>query len=547
MWSPPEAGRVCFKNAGISGYKEMKMECSCLNDNMKCTLIDKTISMTRYLRSVAIIALSAYFFLIPSIRTMSYLRDPGLADGSMCSFLYDWHQSLSKKYEVWAQQRLASNKAAKLSTEDISGTEWPLFGSVFYLWATESLQVAWEEDSSLFTTAPTDYAKEAIEAATALVVDPAHASWVKEHWGESYLEKENLFYRMLLIHSMLSYQTLLHDRRYESLLVQQVDSLAQELDRSPYGLLDDYPGQCYPVDIMPAYAAIRRADILLGSDHSEVLERGIRAFQDNRLDSSTGLPAYNVDSETGYCLGPARGVGMSFMLIWAPELWPDTAGEWYGKYGEHFWLSNCLVSGFREFKKSNNTSKDWIIEVDAGPVLAGYGMGASAFGIGAARANGRMNHAYPLTALALAGAWRLPDGTLPVPRLLSNAIDAPYLGEAAVLFCLTRRPVLPIVQEAQGHIPLLVWLIFGGALIVALLLILSSVIEIKRVWTGVDPYVIPLRGSQLIFRVLLFILTIFVFIKLGSLIGQLTLIVAVVFPYIQKKRRIHKEPIQEGA
>ena len=520
------------------------MECSCLNDNMKCTLIDKTISMTRCLRSVAIIVLSAYFFLIPSIRIMSYLRDPGLVDGSMCSFLYDWHQNLSKKYEVWAKERLASEKASQLGIDNISGTEWPLFGSVFYLWATESLQAAWEEDSSLFTTAPADYAKEAVEAATALVVDPAHASWVKEHWGESYLEKENLFYRMLLIHSMLSYQTLLHDSRYESLLVQQVDSLAHELDRSPYGLLDDYPGQCYPVDIMPAYAAIRRADILLGSDHSEVLERGIRAFQDNRLDSSTGLPAYNVDSETGYCLGPARGVGMSFMLIWAPELWPDTAGEWYGKYGEHFWLSNCLVSGFREFKKSNNTSKDWIIEVDAGPVLAGYGMGASAFGIGAARANGRMNHAYPLTALALAGAWRLPDGTLPLPRLLSNAIDAPYLGEAAVLFCLTRRPVLPIVQEAQGRIPLLVWLILGSTLIVALFLILSSVIEIKRVWTGVDPYVIPLRGGQLIFRVFLLALSVYMFVKYGNLFGQLALVVAVVFPYIQKKKAKEKA-IQE--
>jgi len=385
------------------------------NEDMGYGIVGKSISVTRYLRAFAIIVLSIYFFLIPSAQIIWYLCDPGLTDGSMCSFLYDWHWGLSPKYEIWAKERLASGKASQLGVDNISGTEWPLFGSVFYLWATEALQAAWEDNPVVFGTAPADYAKGAIEAATALVVDPAHATWVKEHWGEDYLEQENLFYRMLLIHSMISYQTLLHDSRYELLLVQQVNSLAQELDNSPYGLLDDYPGQCYPVDIMPAYAAIQRADVLLGLDHSAVSERGIRAFQDNRLDSSTGLPAYNVDSETGYCLGPARGVGMSFMLIWVPELWPDTACQWYSKYEENFWLNSRFLSGFREYKKTTTASKDWIIEVDAGPVLGGYGMGASAFGIGAARANGRMDHAFPLTALALAGAWRLPDGMLPVP------------------------------------------------------------------------------------------------------------------------------------
>ncbi len=79
---------------------------------------------------------------------------------------------------------------------DISGTEWPVFGSVFYLWATESLQEAFDEDLSSASSAPRDYARGAIEAAAALVADPNHASWVRDHWGETYLEKENLFARM---------------------------------------------------------------------------------------------------------------------------------------------------------------------------------------------------------------------------------------------------------------------------------------------------------------------------------------------------------------
>ncbi len=94
---------------------------------------------------------------------------------------------------------------------DISGTEWPLFGSVFYLWATESLEQAAREDPSLCPVPPSQYARGAIEAAAALVADPNHAGWVRQHWGDEYLQKENLFYRMLLISALTSYQKLLGD------------------------------------------------------------------------------------------------------------------------------------------------------------------------------------------------------------------------------------------------------------------------------------------------------------------------------------------------
>ena len=52
-----------------------------------------------------------------------------------------------------------------MSIYDISGTEWPIFGTVFYLWATESLQEAWEKDPALARVAPKEYARGAIEAA----------------------------------------------------------------------------------------------------------------------------------------------------------------------------------------------------------------------------------------------------------------------------------------------------------------------------------------------------------------------------------------------
>jgi hypothetical protein len=402
--------------------------------------------------------LAAYLFLIPAGIVIHDLGDPGLRDGQAPRFAFRWHRALSPKYERWARQRVASGSAKALSTHDISGTEWPMFGSVFYLWATEALQEAWEEDPSLACVMPKESAQGAIQAAGALVADPNHATWVRRHWGDDYLDRENLFYRMLLISGLTSYQKLLGDDEYEPLLRDQAESLAREIDASPYGLLDDYPGQCYPPDVLPAIAAIRRADGVLGTDHSEFAARAIRAFKDTRLDERTGLPDWRADPRTGQGIGGARGVGVSFMLTWTPELWPETAREWYARYETHFWQREGGLAGFREFPEG--VRPEWFtIDVDAGPVIAGYGTTASAFGIGAARANGRFDHAYPLSAEAIAVSWPLPGGTLLGPRLLSDLSDAPYVGESVLLFNLTRRPVVESGIRERGRIPAIVYLV----------------------------------------------------------------------------------------
>jgi len=54
-----------------------------------------------------------------------------------------------------------------------------------------------------------------------------------------------------------------------------------------------------------------------------------------------------------------------------------------------------------------------------------HGVAASAFGVGAARKNGRFDRAFPLAAEMLATVGELPNGVLAIPRLLSNLSDAP--------------------------------------------------------------------------------------------------------------------------
>jgi hypothetical protein len=492
---------------------------------------NKWLTICVYGNAIVVAIVALYFFLIPFGVLVLDIRDPALHTGEMPHFVYRWHQELSGRYETWARDRVASGEAAEVSVQDISGTEWPVFSSVYYLWATEALQDAWEEDPTLAKTRPSEYAQGAIEAAAALIVDPNHATWVKKHWGDNYLYRENIFYRMLYISGLTSYQKLLGDDRYQELLLSQIDTLSKELDASPYGLLDDYPGQTYPIDILPAIAAIQRADKVLGTDHSVSIARASRAFEDTRLDPQTGLPAYIANSRTGVGIGPSRGVGISYMLIWAPELWPNIAQEWYARYDEQYWQDEWFGAGFREFSDESLFPEWYFADVDAGPVIGGFGTAASAFGIGAARTNGRFDQAYPLSVEALVASWPLADGTLLGPRLLSNLSDAPYLGESALLFNLTRTPVAKIIDSSKGTLPFVVYIGISVYAVFGLALLGFAIASIKNWHTKrLARYYFPKSRLQLIGWFILIIAGLIVFSYLNSVVGVILVFLAQFLP-----------------
>ena len=185
-------------------------------------------------------------FLWPAFELIRSFFDPALNGQGVPRLARQLHYSLTPRYARWATERTGSQRAAKLSISNVSGTEWPLYGSVFYLWAEEALQAEWERDHSLFPEEPRVFARSAIEAAARLVADPSHAGWVKKYWGDRYLERENVFYRMLLISALASHRRLTGSDEFMPLLRSQTDGLAAELNASRFGLLDDYPGQCYP-------------------------------------------------------------------------------------------------------------------------------------------------------------------------------------------------------------------------------------------------------------------------------------------------------------
>ena len=430
----------------------------------------------------ALAAVAALVFLVlPGLTVVWDIADPGMRRPGIPGKAWQMHRYLTPRIERWARERVASKRAAHLELRDVPSTEWPMFTCVFYLRATESLQAAWEKDHQLAPHAPLTYARGTVEAAKDLILDPVHHTWVRQHWGDDYWHRQNVFFRSLVISGITSYEKLTGDNKLYPLLRDQVDSLADALDHSKLGVLEDYPGECYPIDVLAAIAWIKRADELLGIDRSAFYARARRGFAGAMLDPR-GLVPYSVDYERGTQGEPSRGIGNSHVLISAPELWPDQAKIWYDLYEKHFWQERWWAAGFREYPK-DVTDYNWY-DVDAGPIIDGFSISGNAFGVAAVRINGRFDHAYTLSAQVLTACWPLPNGMQLLPRALceSSGGHAPYLGESAIMFFLTQNPKAGTNIVTGGHLVgsvylgLLFYLGFGG------LILWRAVRNLRTLW-----------------------------------------------------------------
>lgn len=503
----------------------------------------KALALWVWTSRLALAALTLFVFAPPIWTFLRSINDPGLRGDGIPRVAWSLHESLSHRYAEWAQTRVIANGGSKVDQFNISGTEWPVFGSLFYLQATEALQEAWQKDP-VTREAPVLYARDAIVAATDLLLDKGHATWVIKHWGEAnYMDQDNVFYRMLRIGGMTAYTKLLRDERYLPLLRKETESLARDIDTSPAGLLDDYPNECYPGDVMMAWLAIKRADELLGTDHSIQIERGLRGFT-GRCADTRGLPPYLALRDNGGPIGPARGCANAYMGFTSPHLWPDTAKTWYGAVEEHYWRQRHGIWGFLEFPEEE--AKNWYMDVDAGPVIDGFSTSGSAFGVGAARANGRFDHAYPLAMEMLATAWPLGNGMLLGPRVLSDATDAPLLGEACILFNLTRRAAPGVTIQTTSAIPPYAFAFLGFYMVAGGLILTVCVRDCYRLYRRTLLRV-PLASVQGTLAGAAGIVSAVLWFGSGAAVALPALLLAVILPWVRPTARNRRPQTPEGA
>ncbi|EIV92732.1 hypothetical protein [Frankia sp. QA3] len=143
---------------------------------------------------------------------------------------------------------------------------------------------------------------------------------------------------------------------------------------------------------MVAVAALRRADLATGADHSALIARWVDRAR-ARADPGTGLLPHETDPVTGRRVSGARGSSQSLIQRFWPLLDPAGAPTSYRRFRSVFVTRRFGVVGVREYPAGVAGGGD----VDSGPLLAGLSMSATAVAIGAARSNGDVAVAVSLT------------------------------------------------------------------------------------------------------------------------------------------------------
>lgn len=420
--------------------------------------------------AIVVILIAAAFCLYPAGVIIRLLLDSELKQNGVSSALPSWFEATSARHAGWAEKYLDSDMAVKVDHYEVAATEWPMFGSVFYLVTAQELHERGLIDATQGVF------REAVELSAEIVASPKTATWVRTKWGDDYLERENLFYRMLLIMGLSAHQSVTGDKAHDALLIQQTHALADEIYEAPLHLVDDYPYECYPNDILWAVAAIQRSGQLRGEEYERLIRSFMKTFDGPKV-KVDGFPAYQMYSQQGYILQTPRGCGNSGILQFAAELDSDIALSWYSTHDRDFWKDNGWLAGFTELPVGSN---DHVADVDSGPVWLEYGSVASAFGIGATNSVGRLDHSVPLTYEAVACSWPTPFGFM-VPKLMGlAAVDSPSLGEVALLFSMSRPNQTAEVVPYDENIPGIVWVMLIAYLGVGGMFVLFEVRGIRK-------------------------------------------------------------------
>jgi hypothetical protein len=217
----------------------------------------------------------------------------------------------------------------------------------------------------------------------AQLIAPSVRAFDREAWGSDPLQLDGdddhgsyLGYLNLV----LSLDRLLApDSEYAPLNERITTVLAARLEKSPSLLLESYHHALFPVDNTAVIASIALHDRAVRSrQHAALVERFCARLRRDWRDPRTGLLRQTMPH------GAPRGSGTalaSYFLGWAD---PALSAELLAAMKRELYGAPLGFGAMREYPAGRRGRGD----ADSGPLVAGYGVSASGFALGAARMNG---------------------------------------------------------------------------------------------------------------------------------------------------------------
>ena len=166
---------------------------------------------------------------------------------------------------------------------------------------------------------------------------------------------------------------------------QIVAALTRNIATSPVGFIETYPGEVYPVDNTAAYAAIALHARATRKPVPDAVKRGLDAIRVQGTDPESGLLYQAVSLADGKPRDAARASGTALAAYFLAYVDDAASAALFRALGKEQFRT---VLGFGAVLEYAPSSEKGHGDIDSGPIVAGFGVSATGFALGASRVHG---------------------------------------------------------------------------------------------------------------------------------------------------------------
>jgi hypothetical protein len=166
-----------------------------------------------------------------------------------------------------------------------------------------------------------------------------------------------------------------------------VAALTRRIEASPIGFIETYPGEVYPVDNTAAYAAIALHARATRKPVPGAVKRGLDAIRSKGTDAESGLLYQAVQLADGKPRDSARASGTALAAYFLAYADDAASAALFRALGKEQFRTVLGFGAVLEYAASADGAKGKG-DIDSGPVVAGFGVSATGFALGASRMHG---------------------------------------------------------------------------------------------------------------------------------------------------------------
>ena len=281
-------------------------------------------------------------------------------------------QLAARHLELWTDP---ASRQKELDRMRASNAEWDFMGRSFLVWSLANMGLRDPGSKSLYLKTIDQIIDETLRLEKEKGMYFFLMSYASA--GKYVMKPERSLFLDGEIALMLASRRMLEEKEdYKSLLTERIDIMTEEFKHSPHFILESYPDECWTFDHCLALDAMKMADYLDDSDHSQLIHDWISMAKQKLVDQQSGLLLASFTTDD-LPLGGPQGSTLWMVAHALQILDPDFARDQYSRARRQL---GEITLGFGYAHEWPATWKG-PANIDSGPIIPVFNISAGSSGM----------------------------------------------------------------------------------------------------------------------------------------------------------------------